>query len=82
MAEIMTNAALTQILDNIYTSINNDNEGLDAHIVALKGALAGQGMEYVEIDTSKLPQANRQGRTFMQSYFKSRGVLVTFSAKA
>ena len=74
----MTNAALEPLLENIYTSLNNGNEGLDAHIAALKNALAAQGMKEVAVDTAKLAQANRQGRKTMQSYFKQRGVLVTF----
>jgi len=78
----MTTTALAPLLDNIYASLNNGNEELDTHIAALKTALAAQGTNEVEVDTTKLAQANRQGRKTMQSYFKQRGVVVTFPVKA
>ena len=77
----MTNAALAQTLENIYTSLHNDNDNLDTHIAALKAVLTKEGLPSVEVDTSRLPQGNRQGRKLMESHFKKRGVLVTFSAK-
>lgn len=78
----MTDAALAQALENIYSSLSNDNAELDTHIAALKKLLAAQGTNEVEVDTSQLAQQNRQGRKMMQSYFKQRGVVVTFTAKA
>ena len=75
----MTNAALDKVLNDIYASLKNENEGLDAHILALKIALHAQKAKSVEVDTTKLAQPNRQGRKMMQSYFKKRGVTVTFA---
>ena len=73
--------ALNQALENIYTSLKNDNEGIDTHIAALKTVLAGQGTNVVQVDTAKLAHNNRQGRKLMQAYFKKRGVVVEFSEK-
>jgi hypothetical protein len=75
----MTALTLQQALENIYTSLQNDNEDIDAHIVQLKTVLAAGGQKSVEVDTARLPHGNRQGRKLMQSYFKKRGVDVTFS---
>lgn len=75
----MTNAAIAKALDDIYISLRNDNEDIDARILALKIAMHAQGMKSIEVDTEKLAQPNRQGRKMMQSYFKKRGVNVTFS---
>jgi hypothetical protein len=78
----MTTLSIEQILEDIYTSLQNDNEGIDAHIKGLKEALAANGQKSVEVDTSRLVQNNRPGRKLMQSYFRKRGVDVTFSEKA
>jgi hypothetical protein len=67
-------------LEQIYLSLERNNEGLDAHIAALKTQLAAQGINTVEVDTKRLVQGNRQGRRLMQTYFKKRGVIVTFAA--
>lgn len=75
----MTKRTVNDILEDIYTSLKNDNEQLDTHIQALKALLQSQGAASVEVDTSKLVQPNRQGRKLMQSYFKQRGVNVTFA---
>ena len=74
-------AALTkeQALENIYTSLTNDNEDIDTHIAALKDALTPEDKGTVVVNPARLPQANRQGRKLMQSYFKKRGVIVTFA---
>lgn len=77
----MTALTLEQALENIYTSLQNDNEDIDAHIDALKTALAVQKQSSVEIDTARLAHNNRSGRKLMQSYFKKRGVIVTFAEK-
>lgn len=71
-------AELMQALDDIYASLHNDNEDIDQRIIALKIALHQQGKKSVEVDPARLPQPNRQGRKMMQSYFKKRGVTVTF----
>lgn len=73
----MTTLTKDQALENVYASLINDNEDIDQHIAALKTALGGE--KDVTVDPARLPQNNRQGRKMMQSYFKKRGVIVTFS---
>jgi hypothetical protein len=75
----MTKAAIDQALENIYTSLNNDNEDIDLRIAELKQALGAE--KSVTVNTARLAQNNREGRKMMQSYFKKRGVIVEFSAK-
>ena len=75
----MTAPTVEQALENIYASLQNGNEDIDAHIGALKGAMAAQGQKTVVVETSRLAQNNRQGRKMMEAYFKKRGVTVTFS---
>ena len=74
----MTNTALTKAMEDIYASLKNDNEDLDQRIIVLKIALRAQNLASVEVDPTRIPQPNRQGRKMMQSYFKKRGVTVTF----
>ncbi len=76
----MSDLTLSQAIDNIYASIKNDNEDLDAHIAALKAAMARDGVKEAVFEPAKLAQSNRQGRKIMQSYFKKKGVAVSFSA--
>jgi hypothetical protein len=71
-------SAVNQAMEVIYQSLHNDNDNIDVHITALKKAMLSQQLASVEVDPTRLPQANRQGRKMMQSYFKQRGVLVTF----
>ena len=71
--------AVSEALEAVYHSINNQNERLDTVIVALKEALVAAGQKTVEVDKSRLAQNNRQGRKMMQTYFKKRGVMVTFA---
>lgn len=78
----MTTLTLEQALENIYASIQNDNLDLDAHIGALKAVLAEKGLKTVEVEPRRLVQNNRAGRKMMESYFKKRGVAVTFKAEA
>ncbi len=75
----MTDKNLQQALENVYTSLHNDNEDIDTHIAHLKSAMMENGEKKVSIDASRLPQNNRQGRKMMQSYFQKRGVSVSFS---
>jgi len=75
----MTDEALNKKLEDIYASINNENENLDPLILELKILLHARGTKTVEVDSAKLVQPNRQGRKMMQSYFKKRGVEVTFA---
>jgi len=74
----MTALTLAQAMENVYTSLNNGNEGIDTHIIQLKIALYAMGMKSVEVDPAKIAENNRAGRKLMQSYFRKRGVIVTF----
>ena len=74
----MTGLAVEQALENIYASLGNDNQDIDQHIDALKSALAFAGKKSAEVDPARLAQNNRQGRKMMESYFRKRGVIVTF----
>ncbi len=76
----MSDLTLNQAIDNIYASIKNNNEDLDANIAALKAVMAREGVKEAVFEPSKLAQSNRQGRKIMQSYFKKKGVVVSFSA--
>lgn len=77
----MSDLSLQQAIDNIYASINNDNEEIDTHIAALKAAMAREGVKEAIFDNAKLAQPNRQGRKMMQSYFKKKGVAVGFNGQ-
>lgn len=70
---------VAEALENIYTSLANDNAEIDTHIKALKEALAVEGLKEAVFEPARLAQNNRQGRKIMQSYFKKRGVTVAFS---
>lgn len=70
-----------QALENVYASLQQDNLDIDLHIAALKAALGAKGEKSVTVDASRLAQNNRQGRKMMQSYFKKRGITVTFAAE-
>jgi mRNA-degrading endonuclease RelE of RelBE toxin-antitoxin system len=76
---LMPDLTVTEAIDNVYTSLREDNRDLDAHIAALKGALVREGRREAVFDPGKLAQNNRQGRKLMQAYFRQRGVAVTFS---
>lgn len=76
----MTDLTLAQAIDNIYASIRSDNEDLDMHIAALKAAMSREGAKEAVFEPSRLAQSNRQGRKLMQSYFKKKGVPISFSA--
>ena len=76
----MSDLTLSQAIDNIYASIKNNNEDLDTHIAALKAAMTRDGAKEAVFEPAKLAQSNRQGRKIMQSYFKKKGVAVSFSA--
>lgn len=78
----MTAPTIEQALENIYASLQNDNEDLDTHIQHLKAAMAATGQGSVMVNSARLVQSNRQGRKLMQSYFKKRNVAITFSEKS
>jgi hypothetical protein len=70
---------VAEATDAIYASIKDDNRDLDAHIAALKAAMAREGAKEAVFEPGKLAQNNRQGRKLMQAYFRQRGVTVVFS---
>lgn len=74
----MSELTVSDAIDAIYASIKNDNEELDTHIAALKGAMAREGVKEATFETARLVQPNRQGRKLMQSYFRKKGVSVGF----
>jgi hypothetical protein len=76
----VSDLSLTDAIENIYASLRANNADLDAHIVALKAAMAREGAKEAVFDPSKLAQNNRSGRKLMQSYFRKRGVAVIFSS--
>lgn len=76
----MTALTVEKAIENIYASLHNNNEDIDAHIAALKAALTAAGQKAAVFDPAKLAQGNRQGRKMMESYFAKRGVAVEFKA--
>jgi len=76
----LSDLTLTEAVDAIYASIKNNNEDIDLHIAALKAAMAREGVKEAVFEPAKLAQSNRQGRKIMQSYFKKKGVAVSFTA--
>lgn len=76
----MTALSLEQATENIYTSLHNNNDEIDARIAELKTALAASGQKTAVFDPARLAQSNRQGRKMMESYFKKRGVEISFKA--
>ena len=76
----MSDLTLTEAVDAIYASIKNNNEDIDLHIAALKAAMVREGAKEAVFEPAKLAQSNRQGRKIMQSYFKKKGVAVSFTA--
>ena len=73
-------AAVAEIIEDVYTALQNDNEDIDFQIARLKEAMAADGTKEAVFDPARLPQPNRSGRKMMQSYFKKRGVKVTFAS--
>ncbi len=74
--------AVKKALDEVHASLNENNIGLDEKIGALKIALANAGQKQVQMDQTRLPQNNRQGRKMLQTYFKKRGVVVVYTEEA
>ena len=74
----MTAITLAQAIENIYASLDNNNDNIDGHIAALKTALIAEGQKEAVFEPARLAQNNRQGRKMMESYFKKRGVSVSF----
>lgn len=71
--------AVKAALEAVHVALNDNNQGLDACIAALKTALAQAGQTSVTMDQTRLPQNNRQGRKMLQTYFRKRGVLVEYA---
>ncbi len=76
----MSEPTVAEAIDNIYASLQANNAEIDTHIAALKSALKREGKSEAVFDPARLAQNNRSGRKLMQSYFRQRGVTVTFSA--
>lgn len=68
-----------QALDAVHASLDNNNQGIDAAIAALKQALDANGKKSVAMQKERLPNNSRQGRKMLQTYFKKRGVVVEFA---
>lgn len=62
----------------IYTSLEMNNEDIDLHISNLKNVMKENGLTEAVFKSDRLPVKNREGRKTMQSYFKKRGVKVSF----
>ncbi|HEV7278144.1 MAG TPA: hypothetical protein VGN80_17845 [Devosiaceae bacterium] len=77
----MSDLTLNEAMENIYASIKGNNEDLDAHIATLRAVMAREGRKEAVFDPSRIAQNNRQGRKFMQSYFRQRGVTVSFTSE-
>lgn len=75
----MSKPTVEHALEGIYTALNADNENLDESITNLKSALDAEGESEIIVDPARLVHNNRQGRKLMQSYFRKRGITVTFS---
>ena len=76
----MADLTYDSAIENIYASLAADNADLDQHIAALKAAMARENRKEAVFNPTKLAQNNRQGRKFMQAYFRQRGVTVAFEA--
>jgi len=75
----VSDITVSQAIEAIYASIKNDNEELDAHVATLKAAMAREGVKEAVFETAKLAQPNRSGRKLMQSYFRKKGVAISFA---
>lgn len=74
----MSDITVSDAIEAIYASLQNDNDELDARIVALKDAMARESVTEATFETARLAQPNRQGRKFMQSYFRKKGIATGF----
>lgn len=75
----MTARPVADVLEDIYTSLYNDNQNIDALIADLKAAMSAAGQKEAVVNPARLAQNNRQGRKVMQAYFKKRGVAISFA---
>lgn len=74
----MSGLTLEAAKEAVYASLNADNEDIDLAIAGLKAAMLAEKSSEAEFESERLSQNNRAGRKMMQSYFKKRGVKVTF----
>lgn len=70
--------AVNEIIKSIYQALENDNQDIDIKIAELKAAMKENNVKEAEFEAAKLAQNNRQGRKFMEAYFRQRGVKVKF----
>lgn len=68
-----------QAIEAIYPLLDARSDELDPQIAVLKAAMKEAGTKEAVFETAKLAQPNRQGRKLMQSYFKKKGVVVSFT---
>lgn len=66
-------------MEDVYASLAEDNKDIDLHIKALKSAMAAEGQKEIIVEPARLAHNNRAGRKMMQSYFKKRGVKISFA---
>lgn len=78
----MSTLSVKDAKEAIYDSIHNENLDLDDHIRNLKNALREAGEDEASFEPARLVQNNRQGRKMMQTYFRKRGVRVSFAETA
>ncbi|MCB1720819.1 MAG: hypothetical protein H6860_05890 [Rhodospirillales bacterium] len=76
----MSALSVDEAKEAVYTSLTNDNEDIDLHIANLKDAMSIAGEKEAVFEPDRLVQNNRAGRKMMQSYFKKRGVKVSFAS--
>ena len=76
----MTTLTLEQAIDNIYTSLKQDNLDIEQHIGALKATMAAHNVKTAEFEPERLVQNNRAGRKMMESFFRKRGVTIAFKS--
>lgn len=74
----MSESSVVEVMERVYQSLRDDNEGIDLCIMDLKSAMIREGLKEVQVEAEKLVQNNRQGRKTMQAYFKKRGVKIVF----
>lgn len=76
----MSTLSFEQASAAVYESLAQDNQDIDLHIANLKSAMTAEGISEFVAQPDKLAQNNRAGRKMMQSYFKKRGVKVSFAS--
>lgn len=74
----MSTQEYNKAIEEIYSSLRDDNADLDLHIKNLRDVMRSEKIKDATFDPSQLVQNNREGRKRMQAYFKKRGVKVSF----